>query len=420
MRRSDFFARARSRTHSLLATILALGLWQPSVSAALRLIDMPQRSLEEIQAMRESGVYEILEIENGRMKVLEDTELLEAMPMGIRGDVQMLRGTYRIDVPDLDELYAPLQKLDDLGRFHTLAEVRSEVDSLAAAHPDWVKVETIGTSIEGRPIRAVRVGLQDGVERPTGIFMSMIHAREWITTEFGMAFLNKLVEAQGDLRSYLEKVTVYVIPVLNPDGFLWSQTEQTMWRGNRRKHPSGRHGVDLNRNFTVGWGIGSSSVPGSQTYKGEAPLSEPETKAFDDFVAAKKPALTMTWHAYGRMVLLPYGYRGDRPARWDIYQDLGPKMGSAARYRAGAISDLIGLTGGSTDDHFLETHGAFVATLELGTRFIPRPEDVDSIIARAMPAAEIWLKAIPRLHGLDPRQPPNPAEATFRRLHGAN
>ena len=43
-------------------------------------------------------------------------------------------------------------------------------------------------------------------------------------------------------------------------------------------------GVDLNRNFAYRWGWdneGSSPDPSSQTYRGPAPNSEPETRALD-------------------------------------------------------------------------------------------------------------------------------------------
>jgi hypothetical protein len=403
-------------TSRLLALGLSLQVLAPSASARFRLLEMKRPSSEEIQRMRASGAYEFLELTKETVRVVEDVELLQSFSLDERVGVQMFRGAYRIEKQDLDEVFAPFREKGSEGAYHSFQEVQDEVKALADANPERVELVEIGRSYEDRPLTAVRVGLRDGVERPKAIFMGMIHAREWISTEMAMAFLNKLV-APGDdqeLRDLLDRVEVYVIPILNPDGLIHSQTEYTWWRGNRRVNADGSIGVDLNRNFPTGWGIGSSSRQGSQTYRGASPLSEPETKAFDDFVAAQKPVLSMTWHAYGRMALLPFGYVNGEPARQDLYAEIGPRLRQATGYRTGPIHDIIGLVGGSTDDHFLVAHGTFVATLELGTSFIPRENQIESTLAEAMPGAMIWLKSVPILQGIDPRKVPTLRESRFR------
>lgn len=391
-------------------------------SARFRLIEVRTPAPEAIDRMRASGAYEVLEIEGERATLVEDEELLAGFGEDQRRRVQLLRGAYRILHQDLDELFAPFRERGSEGAYHSFPEVQEEVAALAAAHPDRVSVEEIGRSIEDRPLLAVRVSRRDGVERPRAVFMGMIHAREWISTEMAMAFLNRIVDPGDDaeLAAVVDDLDIYVVPVLNPDGLAYSQNHYRWWRGNRRVNSDGSIGVDLNRNYTVGWGIGSSSVPGSQTYKGPSPMSEPETQAFDGLVARVRPTLTMTWHAYGRMILLPFGYRATEPARWDLYQEITPAMRVASGYRMGPIHQLIRVTGGSTDDHFLVEHGAFVATLELGTSFIPRESEIQPTLAEALPAALLWLKATQRLAGIDPREPASTREVRFRGLHSEN
>ena len=73
----------------------------------------------------------------------------------------------------------------------------------------------------------------------------------------------------------------YIMPVANPDGYIYTWTTNRFWRKNRR--PNG--GVDLNRNFPETWNICppsdgcSSSNPGSDFYRGPFAGSEPETQA---------------------------------------------------------------------------------------------------------------------------------------------
>ena len=80
------------------------------------------------------------------------------------------------------------------------------------------------------------------------------------------------------------------MPVANPDGYDYTFTKgNRLWRKNLRDNNgdgeiTGADGVDLNRNFPTKWGYdneGSSPVTHSETYRGGAPRSEPETRPTD-------------------------------------------------------------------------------------------------------------------------------------------
>merc|ERR1712223_1157798 len=61
----------------------------------------------------------------------------------------------------------------------------------------------------------------------------------------------------------IQAVDWYVAPLLNPDGYEYSHTNDRMWRKNRSPPPSGSscYGVDLNRNWdTIGFGLGATST----------------------------------------------------------------------------------------------------------------------------------------------------------------
>ena len=66
------------------------------------------------------------------------------------------------------------------------------------------------------------------------------------------------------IASLLSQLTFVIVPVVNPDGFVYTFTDDRFWRKNRRDD----HGVDTNRNFGTAWGgPGSSGDPdaGSQS-----------------------------------------------------------------------------------------------------------------------------------------------------------
>ena len=135
-----------------------------------------------------------------------------------------------------------------------------------------------------------------------------MHAREWGGSDICINFLTNLVDAYVNnttliygettfppeqIKKMVEHSDLFVFPDVNPDGKIYSQTnddpnvppdnEGIWWRKNRNPAPVPNPdspefhttGVDINRNFDFLWssGIGTLNSDGSnrgQTYKGTA------------------------------------------------------------------------------------------------------------------------------------------------------
>jgi len=264
---------------------------------------------------------------------------------------------------------------DFFAAFRTLDEINARLDLYAVTRPDLVAPFTIGTSLEGRPIRGVRIG-KAPAGGPVVLFNATQHAREWGATTTAMYIADRLLAAYGtDARvtALLDRASIDVIPVCNPDGYIHTWTTNRLWRKNRRINGDGTFGVDLNRNWAFQWGGGgASTVPNDDTYRGPSPFSEPESAALRDyFIANTALAGHIDFHSYSQLVLSPWGYTTASAPNNEAFLALGNEMKDAIRrtngvnYTVGPIASTLYVASGSSVDHAYGAHGVPSYTIEV-------------------------------------------------------
>ena len=109
----------------------------------------------------------------------------------------------------------------------------------------------------------------------------------------------------------------YVIPLVNPDGYAYTWSDDRMWRKTRTPSPEsaeGCVGADANRNWPApDWenGVGASDDPCEQTYRGKVPLSEPCIYAINTFAERVRQVHPIKAffdiHSYSQLWLYPRG-----------------------------------------------------------------------------------------------------------------
>lgn len=251
----------------------------------------------------------------------------------------------------------------------------------------------IGKSTCGRELPYLRLG--EGDKRI--LYIGCHHAMEWITSWILLRYLYDLAEAYVSCRTcfgaepeYLLKTrSIYVIPMLNPDGTELQQhgedSENPMrerlismnggsedfsrWQANAR-------GVDLNHNYNSGFdeykkleaeaGI-LDGAPGK--YSGAFPESEPESSALCAFIRAMGDVrLLLTFHTQGQEIFgdcrgyyPPHGYAiGRQLARYCGYRLCRPTGGAAY---------------GGLKDWYIEEFDSPAYTIECGRGENPLPID---------------------------------------------
>jgi len=207
----------------------------------------------------------------------------------------------------------------DWTSYHPLEDIYSYLDYLESSF-DFVTTETIGKSYEGTDMRLAKICKGGCGNKPAMWIDGGIHAREWVSPAVVMFMLKELVENDSEHQDLLENIDWYILPVVNPDGYLYTQTDNRLWRKTRSPNGDNCFGTDANRNFGYQWGTGgSSSNPCSDTYMGASAFSEIETANMRDWLTAHKDTLKFynNVHSYSQLVLLPWGFGYDEPDNID-------------------------------------------------------------------------------------------------------
>jgi Zinc carboxypeptidase len=261
--------------------------------------------------------------------------------------------------------------------------IRDELYALAKRYPTLVKLQVIGKSVQGREIIALKVTKNarttpDGA-RPDVLYMSTIHAREWISTEVNRRLLRYYLDnykKDATVTNLVDTRELWFVVMSNPDGYQYTFDAERLWRKNLRDNDRDQQitnadGVDLNRNYDEHWNYdneGSSSEFSSLTYRGPSAASEPETQAMQELMKRLRYRFMVTYHSYGPLLLYMWGFQVQTPTADDpVYVALSGTDAKPAipGYDPGVGADLY-ITNGTTDDYAHAVTNTLGWTPELG------------------------------------------------------
>ncbi|XP_030625017.1 carboxypeptidase B [Chanos chanos] len=263
-------------------------------------------------------------------------------------------------------------------KYNSLETIQAWMSTMASTNAALVSKQVIGTSFEGRSIELLKIGKKTSTTKPAIFLDCGIHAREWVSPAFCQWFIKEAVSTYGadsQMTSLLDQMDVYVLPVINVDGYVHTFTTDRLWRKTRsRRAGTSCIGADPNRNFDAGWcTLGASSNPCSDTYCGSSPESEVEVKAVADFIRKNKATIKayLTIHSYSQLLLFPYSYTynlcKDHSELLSVAEGAASALRSLynTRYTSGPGAATIYPAAGGSDDWAYDLGVKYSYTFEL-------------------------------------------------------
>lgn len=274
---------------------------------------------------------------------------------------------------------------------YTYDMMTDDITALCNQYPDRLSSRVIGYSVYGREIYEVTLGNPNAENHV--MMQAGIHAREYITSLLAMRMLEYYAAYYDDgtyrdmtYRDLFQNMAIHIVPMSNPDGVTISQLGvealgddyltgylyecyvrdkgtlvyeadsngdmnwadyykdagfsreakgatreitfdeyQTIWKANA-------NGVDLNKNFDAGWAaIDAKWVPAYSNFKGDYPVSEPETQALVDLALERDYRCFISYHSRGQLIY--YDVKGNSPENTAASENFVHLLESCIKYR---------------------------------------------------------------------------------------
>ncbi|AZU61124.1 M14 family zinc carboxypeptidase [Neobacillus mesonae] len=241
-----------------------------------------------------------------------------------------------------------------------------------------IEVRSIGKSEFGREIWGVKLGKGE----KTVLLVGSHHGREWMTTMLLMKMLETYAGAYDkkdklglESTQILNEVSIWFVPMLNPDGVsiqqqglksvsavhqkrLLDMNEGIM---NFKRWKANGNGVDLNRQYPADWEKLSQTPPGPyyKAFKGKSPLEAAEVQVLTKFVKETDPAIAAAYHSAGREIY--WNYKNGKYFLRDYL--LARKMAKLTDYKLAKPEKDA--TGGGFTDWFITAYRRPALTIEI-------------------------------------------------------
>lgn len=237
---------------------------------------------------------------------------------------------------------------------------------------EFNSVNSLGKTIMNNDIFCIKIG----TGKIPVLLTAAYHGLEYLTAFALLGFLKKY----NEYTEFHNKLTVYAVPMVNPDGIdiaingidpksiihrilinrLGIMDFTRLWQSNAL-------GVDINHNFDAEWDKIKDTVSYSK-FGGEYPCSEIETRIIIKLMENINPELFLAFHSQGKEIYYDFNGMENKDAKTEA-----EKIAAECGYKAAKPSGTAAF--GGAKDFFIKKYHKKAFTIELGEGKNPLPDD---------------------------------------------
>jgi hypothetical protein len=241
-------------------------------------------------------------------------------------------------------------------------QIQQRMRSIVLNDPTHAELFTLGVSDSGKPIEGVKIG-----SGPINqLIVATHHGNEYGSTEVAVAVAEDLAKKP------ISNQTVFVIPVLNIQGYNNNQREELDAKGISR---------DPNRDYP------SPCKTGANYYL-------KSTHLLADFVQKQNIVSSATMHTFFPAVTFPWGVTTKEVSTpYDgFFQLLADKATSVSNYKTGFTTEVVYPVDGAFEDFAYWVHGTWSLLFEMGRSHSPNAAAVQKLLEQNVPGVRAMLE----------------------------
>lgn len=253
----------------------------------------------------------------------------------------------------------------DVSTSRQYKDVTNYLHKLATAYPQNTELFTLGFSNAGVAIEGLKIG-----KGPIhNLMVATHHGNEYGSTEVALNF------AESVAINPIQGQTLYVIPVLNIDGY---NSRQRWERINGQM-------IDPNRDYPGPCGT-------------EGPFHSSSTKALADFIVKEDIVASATLHTYWPAAVFPWGlstYDVETPYT-PIFMKMVQEATSSSQYQMGNSTEIIYPADGTFEDYAFWKQGVWSILFEMGRSHSPNAKELDQMVKQNIPGMRRMFETAPQ------------------------
>ncbi|MBM3306820.1 MAG: carboxypeptidase regulatory-like domain-containing protein [Candidatus Eisenbacteria bacterium] len=318
----------------------------------------------EVDVYSRADIHRLNELGMDIMNVRDGVAEIAAVP----GEIEALWANGfrpRVVVENMRDAFLA-QSAPYRGVYHNYSAITADLAAWHAAYPSITELISIGRSVQGRELWALKITDNPGIEEaePEIVWVGAHHGDETISVETCYYAAKYLLENHGtnpQVTWLVNNREFWVIPMINPDGHT---------NGSRYN----AQGTDLNRNYLCPDGSNAGSA-----------FSAPETQALRDFCVGMNPVTSLQFHSGAVYVNYLWDYSYDPTPDEPMIITLSNGYGSRSGLPVTNGADWY-VAKGTCQDWCYDQRGEIATTIEVSTSKNPPASNIDGIVNANIPA----------------------------------